>query len=192
MIRKILCTSLIIAGTSTSAMAGFAPYVGAGLGITTNTSSEVANAVTSTGVQYQPANFRGVPFNVFAGYGGLITQNFYLAGELGGTIGTAEFSNNNGLKTSYGLGASIIPGIMLSDQTLAFVRAGVVYSRFTNAGESASGAQFGFGLQTCITQNIDFRGEYDFTAYRSLNNAIGRVSAPRKDAFNLGLVYKFD
>lgn len=193
MIKKFICASLLIVGTS-SAMASVAPYVGAGLGITTNTSSQAA---VGTGINnnlpiYQPANFRGVPFNVFAGYGGVVSQNFYLAGELGATVGTAELSNNNGLKTSYGYGASIIPGIMLSDQTLAFARAGVVRSRFSNASENVTGGQFGVGLQTCVTQNVDLRAEYDFTAYRGLNNSIGHIDAPRQDAFNLGLVYKFD
>lgn len=192
MVKNFLVATAIMASSVSVAFANSTPYVGAGLGIATNTSSSVATGVINGVVQNSPGNFRGVPFNVFAGYGGVVNQNFYLAGEVNGTIGTAELSNNNGLKTSYGYGVSIIPGVMLSDHTLAYGRLGVVRSRFTNANNSQTGGQFGVGLQTCVTQNVDIRGEYDFTAYRSLNNSIGRVSSPRQDAFNLGLIYKFD
>jgi len=196
MLKKILIASSILAVTSGIAAANPAPYVGASIGITANTSSSAAYGKNVTGgvstTLSSPANYRGVPFSVFAGYGGVISENFYLAGELSGTVATADISNNNGLKTSYGYGASVIPGVMLSDHTLAFARAGVVRSNFSNANSTQTGGQFGLGLQTSVTQNVDVRGEYDFTAYRSLNNSIGRVDSPRSDAFNLGLVYKFD
>lgn len=191
MLNKILIASSILAASGI-ALANPAPYVGASLGIDTNTSSSAAYSANATGVHSAPANYRGVPFSVFAGFGGVLTDNYYLAGEFTGTVATADISNNNGLKTSYGYGASVLPGFMLSDHTLAFVRAGVVRSHFTNANESETGGQFGAGLQTSLTQNVDLRGEYDFTAYRSFNNSIGRVAAPRSDAFNASLVYKFD
>lgn len=183
MLKKILLASAVLASTISVAAASTAPYVGAGLGIVTNTTKNIGNG--------DAGFFRGVPFNLFAGYGGVIDQNIYLAGELFGTVGTGEISNEN-LKTSYGYGASIIPGMMLSDHTLAFGRVGVVRTRFSDAGESVNGGQFGLGLQTSLTQNVDVRGEYDFTAYSSFDNGDIRVSAPRSDAFNLDVVYKFD
>ena len=193
MLKKFLFASAIVALTSSAAIANPAPYVGAGLGIVANTSSSVAVVRTSNNTVFtQPGNYRGVPFNVFAGYGGVVSQSFYLAGELSGTVGTAEISSKNGLRTTYGYGASIIPGIMLSDHTLAFARAGLVETRFSDADKTRTGGQLGLGLQTSVTQNVDIRGEYDFTGYNSYNNALGRVSSPRTDAFNLGLVYKFD
>lgn len=186
MLKKILLTSAVAALTITQANAMTAPYVGAGLGITVNTSSNVsANSAGS------PANYRGVPFNVFAGYGGIINQNFYLSGEVTGTVGTADLDNNNNLKTSYAYGVSVLPGVMLSDNTMAFLRAGVVRTRFSNANETRTGGQIGVGLQTCLTQNVDLRGEYIYTGYRSFNST-HNVSAPRSDAVNLSLVYKLD
>lgn len=184
MFKKILLTSAIMMTSAGVAMATPAPYVGASLGINVNTTSSAANS--------QAANFRGVPFSLFAGYGGVVSQSFYLAGELTGTAGTAELSNNNSLKTTYGYGASVIPGVMLSDHTLAFARGGFVRSRFSNQSKSVSGGQLGLGLQTSLTQNLDLRGEYDFTGYKSVNVGGARISAPRADAFNLGLVYKFE
>lgn len=192
MVKKILLATAIMAATTNAALAYSTPYLGASVGIATNTSSSVATGTINNAVQYSPANFRGVPFSVFAGYGGIINQNFYLAGEVFGTVGTAEIANNNNLKTTYGYGASVLPGVMLSDHTLAFARAGLVRTRFNNGNNTQTGGQIGLGLQTCVTQNVDLRGEYDFTAYRSFNNAIGRVSSPRQDAVNLGLIYKFD
>lgn len=192
MLKKFLFASAVVALTSSVAVANPAPYVGAGLGINTITSHNVATGSVKNVVSSQPGNFRGVPFNVFAGYGGVVSQSFYLAGELTGTVGTATLSSHSGLKTTYGYGASIIPGVMLSDHTLAFVRAGVVETRFSDVNKTRAGGQVGLGLQTSVTQNVDIRGEYDYTSYRSFNNAIGRVSSPTSDAFNLGLVYKID
>ena len=157
MLKKFLLSSAILALTAGAALASPAPYVGAGLGVTTNTSDRFGN-------------YRGIPFNIFAGYGGIVNQNLYLAGELTATLGTGEIKNNGSIKSSYGYGASILPGVMLSDHTLAFARAGIVRTRFSNPGTTTTGGQFGLGMQTTLTQNVDLRGEYDFTAYRSINH----------------------
>lgn len=189
MFKKFLLGSAILASTVGIAVASApAPYIGAGLGVTTNTSNNGYYG-----------SYRGVPLNIFAGYGGVISQSFYLAGELNGTLGSAVISNKGWVKTTYGYGVSILPGVMLSDHTLAFVRAGIVSSRFPDLSTTQTGGQFGFGLQTELTQNIDLRGEYDFTAYRSANKNFKYVgkqysssSSPRQDAFNLSLIYKFE
>lgn len=185
MFKKLLLASAILASTSSIAFAA-APYAGAGLGVTTNTVDK--NNVGS---------FRGVPVNVFVGFGGVLTETFYLAGELNGTLATGVISDNGQLKTSYGYGASIIPGLMLSDHTLAFARVGVVSTRFTSQDENKTGGQVGVGMQTSLTQHLDIRGEYDYTAYSSvdnLDNGTGTLVSgkPVSDAFNLSLVYKFD
>lgn len=186
MLKKVLLASAIALTASSAAVANTAPYVGASIGIVNNTANVKYNGTNDTVGAY-----RGVPFNLFAGYGGVINQSFYLAGELFGTVGTANISNNSTLKTSYGLGAAIIPGVMLSDHTLAYARAGVVRSRFSDADMSRTGGQFGLGMQTALTQNVDLRGEYDFVAYQSKNTDFGSV-APRQDQFSVGLVYKLD
>lgn len=191
MLKKFILASAIAAATTGIAVANTAPYVGASVGIVNNTDNVKANGSNYTGGAY-----RGVPFNVFAGYGGVISQSFYLAGELFGTVGTANISDNTGMKTSYGYGASIIPGIMLSDHTLAYARAGVLRSRFPDSSNSnRTGGQFGLGMQTSLTQNVDLRGEYDFVAYQAKNVTSGTATssiAPRSDQFSLGLVYKFE
>jgi len=192
MLKKILLASSILVATSTIAAANTAPYVGASIGVIANTSDSAAYGKNGNTSLTSMANYRGVPFNVFAGYGGVINENFYLAGEFTGTLGTADISDNNRVKTSYAYGGSIIPGLMLSDHTLAFLRAGVVRSHFSNADKSKTGGEAGLGMQTTLTQNVDIRAEYDFIGYSSFHNSMGRVDSPRTDAFNLGLVYKFD
>ncbi len=181
MLKKILLVSSM-AALSSAVLASTTPYVGLGTGVIVNTASN--NLFNS---------YRGVPFNIFAGYGGVVnSQNFYIAGEINATFVTADISSNgNFLKTTYGYGASIIPGVMLSDHTLVFGRVGLLRTRFTNEDLMQTGAQFGLGMQTSVTQNVDVRGEYDFTAYRSVNH-YGFTTSPRSDAFNVALVYKFD
>lgn len=190
MLRKVILGSAVAILTTGVAVANTAPYVGAGIGINTVTTN-----VKVDSENLALGNFRGVPFNVFAGYGGVISQNYYLAGEAFGTITNANLSADASLKTTWSYGAAIVPGLMLSDHTLAYVRAGILRTRFSKADETRDGAQLGLGMQTSLTQAIDLRGEYDFVAYRKVNETIDGVNlrvTPRADQFNLSLVYKFE
>lgn len=184
MYKKIILASAVLAATvGVASAAAPAPYVGASIGITNNT---LTQSGTTLGA------YRGVPFSLFAGYGGVVSDSFYIAGELNGTVGTANISDNSGLKTSYGLGLSVLPGLMVNDNTLAYARLGIVrshFSSFQSSDENRNGAQFGLGLQTTVTQNLDVRGEYDYIAYKSIN-AGGLSFGPRSDQFTVGLVYK--
>lgn len=179
MFKKVLLASAVLAATTGIAAANPAPYLGASVGVS-NVSSTNSGGVS--------AFHRGVPFKLFAGYGGVVSDSFYLAGELSGTVATANITDKNNMKTTYGYGLSVIPGVQISKDTLAYVRAGVVRTRFSEVSKFSTGGEFGFGLQTNVAQNLDLRGEYDFTAYKNVSN----IKAPRSDAFNLGLVYKFD
>lgn len=177
MFKKLLIASAMLATTSTVAVANGAPYLGASVGVVDNTSSK--------------GSFRGAPLTINAGYGATVNQNFYLGGEVFGVVGTATLNSNptntGNVKTTYGYGVSFIPGVMLSDHTMTYARLGVVKSRFTNADKTVTGGQAGLGIQTSVTQNWDLRGEYDYTKY----NKFSGISA-KADAFNIGLVYKFE
>ncbi len=182
MLKKILLASAMLVSTTGIAMAdqALAPYVGVSTGINVMTADKA-------GLN----GYRGVPFNAFVGYGGTIEQNLYLAGELTGTVATGQISDTNQLKTTYGYGASILPGFMLSDHTLAFARLGLLRTRFSQIDSTKTGAQIGLGLQTSLTQNLDLRGEYDFAGYKHINYS-GTTASPISDLFTLGVVYKFD
>ncbi|EKD55148.1 MAG: hypothetical protein ACD_60C00025G0045 [uncultured bacterium] len=177
MLKKIAIASSILAVSSTLSFASSAPYLGIGLGLTNNTAGT--------------SNYRGIPFTISGGYGATVDQNVYLAGEIFANLGTATLNNNPGgvsLRTTYSYGLSFIPGLMLSDHAMMFIRLGVIKTRFSSLNSNATtGGQAGLGLQTSVTQNWDVRGEYDYTSYRRVGGA-----SPRSDAFNIGLVYKFE
>lgn len=185
MLKQLLVATALVTATGT-ALANSAPYVGIGTGIIVNSSNHV-----------DMSDYRGMPLNVFAGFGGIITQNFYLAGELFGTLTSGDLSNNANLRTTYSYGAAIIPGLLLSDRTLAYLRAGVLQSHFTTTGgETVTGGQLGLGVQLSLTQSVDIRGEYDYIFYRAFyaHDYFGHLSStsPRSDQFNLSLIYKFN
>ena len=73
MFKKPFFQVLSLAVTTGLAVANTAPYLGGGLGIVNNTSS-------NNGYGHS-AYFRGAPFNALVGYGGVINQNIYLAGK---------------------------------------------------------------------------------------------------------------
>ncbi len=178
MFKKLLVASAILATSSTLAFANGAPYAGISVGVVDNTAG--------TG------SFRGLPLTINGGYGAIVNQNVYLAGEVFGVIATSSLNTNqnpgqSNLKSTYGYGLSFIPGLMLSDHTMGYARLGVVKTRFTGLSDTATGGQIGLGLQTSITQNWDLRGEYDYTDYRRVSGV-----SPQADAFNLGFVYKFE
>lgn len=193
MLKKILMTSALFALINI-AYADPAPYVGGSSGIVNNTSSV---KIDTFNYHYFGGSYRGVPFNLFIGYGGAFSNCFYLAGELFGTLGTADLTDKNGLKTSYGYGVAVVPGLMLSDHTLAYTRLGILRANFSKPSIMKMGGQFGLGLQTTLTQNIDVRFEYDYVAYGSINDSANSFFSnsnvnPRSDQFTVGIIYKFD
>lgn len=180
MFKKIILASAMLAASAGVALADPVPYAGASLGLNVNS--------TNAGPNNSASVYRGVPLKVFVGYGGLLSQSFFLAGELTGTIGSMEINDANGIKTTYGYTISAIPGVMLNDNTLAFARLGYIRTRFSSLDSWANGATLGLGMQTAVTQNIDIRGEYSYSTY----NSVGGQSSPRSDEFDVGFVYKID
>ncbi|HTM63122.1 MAG TPA: outer membrane beta-barrel protein [Gammaproteobacteria bacterium] len=178
--KKLVLASAMLAATVGMTAVNASPYVGASVGVNVNTSTNTVGG--------NPGVFRGVPVKLFAGYGSVLSQSFYLAGEFFATLGTAEISTSNLMKTSYGFGISALPGLMLNDNTMAYVRAGLVRSRFSSVNSMVTGGQLGLGLQTSVTQNMDLRGEYTYTDYKN----VGTINSPRTDEYTLGLVYKID
>jgi opacity protein-like surface antigen len=177
MFKKLLITTAILAATTTTAFANGAPYVGISTGVTVNTGDYT--------------NYTGMPGTIFAGFGANMGQGFYLAGEVFATLGHATITDN-GLKSSYEYGVSVIPGVMISDHTMGFGRLGLAQTRFSPSGANPStntGVQFGLGLQTSLTQNWDLRGEYDYTAQKNLK---GVGTSPKTNDTTIALIYKFD
>lgn len=178
MLKKLILTTALLAVTSNVVFANNAPYLGISAGERTNTNKY--------------SNYRGIPGTLFGGYGAEIGSGFYLAGEVFGTFATGTITDN-GLKSTWGYGISIIPGIMVSEHTMAYLRFGGVRTQFQpklTKSQQVSGGQFGLGLQTALMQSWDLRGEYIYSSYSSLSKGSG--GSPASDEFALGLMYKFD
>lgn len=166
------------------------PYIGFSVGSRTNFSN------TSRA-------FSGADFNLSAGYGAMLTPDFYLAGEIF-ALDTAKITNYAGtstapstlgqslsLQSTWGFGASILPGYMINERVLGYLRGGVVRSRFSQQHGNATGGQFGLGVQTALDHNWDLRAEYDWTWYNKISGGPVSTGNPRSSVFNLGVVYKF-
>ncbi len=141
-----------------------------------------------------PLAYEGIEGTIFGGYGAMVAPSFHLAGELfvQDSANVKDFKsagNLTGVRSSWGFGASILPGYMINDHVLGFVRAGVVRTRFSDTGvrSNATGWQLGAGMQTSVYENLDVRGEYVFSDYQKITS-IGR---PVAHQVNVGLVYKF-
>lgn len=178
MFKKLLIATAVLAASSSVAFAAIGnpvPYVGASVGLTDNSAKN-------------HGTYRGVTGNLNAGYGGIVSPGVYLAGEVFVIPGSFSVGPSTSVKTSWGAGASFIPGIMLNDKTLGYARLGVIDSRFTGPSQTKVGGQVGLGLQTNLCQCWDIRGEYVWSKYASSNN----ISSPTSDAVNLGLVYRIE
>ena len=155
------------------------PYVGLSIGPVTSVASN--------------SSFKGFTGDLSLGYGALWDQ-FYLAGEIFGqwTGKLKELTNTVGTspKNNYGWGVSVLPGYMLTQYVLGYVRLGYEGTHFNNTPGSTSkgGYQVGLGMQTNIYQNWDLRGEYDYSHFSSISSSVGNVGT---DQFLVGLVYKF-
>jgi len=199
MFKKLLIASAVLVTSSSVAFAGHSykgerdykgemspcpayafaagPYLGLSVGPRTN--------ITGT-----PTAYKGLEGTISAGWGTMLNPSWYLAGEIFGSdsIQLENYTNNGaGVKTSWSYGLDIIPGYMITDYVLAYMRAGVVRTRFTDQSVNKNGWQVGLGGQTNLYQNWDLRGEYVYSQYSSVSG----IGKPSSDQFNLGIVYKF-
>lgn len=152
----LTCTTLL---SSNLALAAGTPYIGGSLGF---------------GGYNSESGYIG---NLIGGYGSRFgtTQKFYLGGELNLHVG--NFGN---YQTTYGLGISLLPGLMLTDNTMLYTRFGVdtTYLPHINNNHQTK-PQIGLGLQTAITSKLDIRGEYT-------------AGSNNTGSYNLGLIYKLN
>lgn len=171
MFKKLLVATAVLAASTSVALASAVPYVGASIG--------VKNTVGG----------RFMPFSIAVGYGGIVSPGFYFAGEMDADIASLNVGNSNMYKTTYGLGVSAIPGVLLSDRTMLYGRGGVVRSRFSSQNTLSTGGELGVGLQTNVNPSWDLRMEYDYITYKNVAN-LG--TSPKSDQFKIGMVYKFE
>lgn len=172
MFKKVLLTSIIMAASSTMALAA-TPYVGGSLG--------VADLSIHNGGKVQA----GAIGKLLGGYGSTfgVNENIYLGAELNIDLAHyPHYPHNTG--ATYGLGASFIPGVMITKYTIIYGRIGLETNHNTHSSTMYFGNQLGLGLQTNLAKNWDIREEY--VRYSNVNSYTSGNSQ-----LNLGLVYKF-
>ena len=197
MLKQLIFVTASLAAISGIVLADPVPYVGLSTGIVNNAAQEKD---TSAAKFFLPSS-RNVPVKLFAGYGGAINQNLYLAGEV--EVGTTAATLNDAkfLRVSRTYGASVLPGVMLNDDTVLFTRLGLLKTRFSKerfGGDtlpsfSTLGGEIGLGLQANVAPNFAIRGEYDYVAYRKEAKSLQTVfKTPQADQFMVSAIYKFN
>jgi|GEM_PF-1261134 len=158
------------------------PYVGLGLGSLLNYTSH-------------HASYNGLEGNLFGGYGWLwdqwygglevfVNDNLEMTNNTSPTYGSA--------KSSWSYGGSLLPGYLIQENVLGFLRLGVIETRFNGNGGKNKwkfGGQVGLGLQTMLCQNWGLRGEWMYNFYNSMGSA--SIGVPRAQQYNLSLLYNF-
>lgn len=169
MVCAMACSSTVLAG---------GPYMGPAL--------VLQDLVTND------ANYRGVQPRLSIGYDGLY-DCLYWAGEVFVTPTTLTMSDNhplsaNSLKISHDFGISFLPGLFISEDIIAYLRLGIVRSKFKDLNSWQTAGQGGVGVQAILSTAWSLRGEYIYTSYGSINN----LGTPQSDQYGIGLIYKFD
>lgn len=174
----------------------------------------------------------GFTGRLFGGYLFHIVNKFCLGVEANGEFNTANiestptisaqpvvgpisiFNTKLNVKTSYGL--SLLPTYQVSDDFSVFARAGIAYGTINSTvsdvlanGDDTFhelGGQFGVGMEYALSKHLSIRGEYIYTAYRSVEQNFNPgitipdsfgvhlpenyVNHVRTSAFGLGLTYR--
>lgn len=151
----------------------------------------VAPSIEYQGMSTGNIDYMAMLVRMALGFGGSVNGTFYLAGEVFGIPKGATIHDNTGdtpgLKPSYTIGISLLPGLCLDDTILAYVRLGMVSTKFDNLNVTKTGTQAGIGVATNLSPVWDVRGEYVFTNYRSISG----IGSPKADEYILGLLYRF-
>jgi len=171
------------AAVSTHFSFGGGPYLGLNLGLRTNYTSN-------------PVAYKGIEGSLTAGFGILVKNGFYIAEEV--FVGDGAKLQNypdsaESSKSSWSIGLSILPGYLILDNLIGYLRLGVVKTHFSSDG-SNNGGQVGLGFESALSENWDLRGEYIYSFYQassSCSTQPGELGSVKSDQFNLGLIYKF-
>lgn len=162
---------------------GGGPYLGLNLGVRTNYTSN-------------PVAYKGLEGTLTAGFGVLMKSGFYIGEEVFAADGVQlqNYSDSaEGGKSSWSIGLSVLPGYLILDNLIGYLRLGVVKTYFSSNG-SYNGGQVGLGLEAALSENWDLRSEYIYSFYgteSSCSSEPGELGSVKSDQFNVGLIYKF-
>lgn len=168
-----------------------APYIGASVGARVNFAGGISNSSLLYG--FGPTVYAGVEGTLSGGYALTFKQRWYLAVEIFGADSAKagnlrRYATNVGVQSNWSYGIDAIPGVILTDGMLAYLRVGGLGTNFNNISANKGGWQLGAGGQVNLTRNWDLRAEYVYSQYSSVGPAIRNIYA---NQFNFGVIYKF-
>jgi len=162
-------------------------------------------------------NSTGILGALLAGYGHYFNNALYLGGEIfinaseatqsinaGTNDATDTYSSQTKFLVSKGYGASLLPGVKLSDSALVYLRLGYQVARLraqensylngspfvvSNTASWNGGFAYGVGFEEAMVENFSLRGEYVHTDYRSFTSSSGGQYSPSNNQFLLALIY---
>jgi outer membrane immunogenic protein len=215
MFKKIaMVLTLALASTASYAGNFDGLYAGVGAGLERTTLDLDESAMRHSA--HDSATKDGYLGSLFAGYSTIIGSSFYLGGELNVDGSTTHFSGDSNVRTTTArlnrvYGISVLPGFVVSDNTLVYARLGLVKAHYSirdyadkfgyNANKTGdvNGKRYGVGVSQNISPNLNLRLEYSRINYSSINTS-GKVAglvtinnrfSPKTDRLELGLSYHF-
>jgi opacity protein-like surface antigen len=195
------------------------PYFGAAAGYDSYKIQQLTQLVGTTNITFNPAiNATGLIGGIMGGYGHYFNNALYLGLEaflnisqayqstnLSVSDTTDDISYNAKFFATTGYGASLLPGIKLSDSALVYVRLGYQVARLrgqenlqeaisglitvSNTSSWSGGISYGLGFEEAMVENFSLRGEYIHTDYRSFQGTSGTQYSPSNNQFLLALIY---
>jgi outer membrane immunogenic protein len=162
----------------------------------------------------------GVFGSLFAGYARTYNR-YYLAGEININSSSVkyqlvndEYAHSTFAKTYFNLryseGVSLLPGYLLSENTLVYARIGYMNGKLKivesdptimSSNKNRSGIRYGLGMQHSFTPRLALRMDYSQVSYQSVNSNLfepfGMVTkttkiTPTTAQVGFGLIYSFD
>lgn len=197
--KKIIMSAMLAASVTTSVFAaGFeGAYVGGDMGYTTLKSNGLASTI---GSELESSN---VNFGAQLGYGAKLGSSFYLGGEFGFRNNAGDFGDKTttisrqqvklSATTSRALSFSVLPGFIVSPNTLVYARLGRIN---VDTEATMTNLTTGASFSTTSSGNANIYGlgvDYLVSGNLSVKAEANKISASDTDGttFNLGVNYRF-
>lgn len=194
-------------------------YVGAGFGPNFADFEKNAHFVQGNSNVNDKSHLSSIDMfgTLFAGYG-YVHKHFYLGEELNASISgiDSEASNNETThlafsSTNYTMnrsfGASLLPGLLITDKTLLYSRFGYANGNLkittndvslANVNKNLDGFRFGAGIKQMLSKKVSLRLEYSQINYAStsMHVAVDNITkdttiTPTVAQVEFGLLYDF-